>query len=87
MTFDPIEPMEGIDNPAIGGHTQGDKGLPIAEYEFTTPEGESATLNTRARTPEDDEEHGPHVNLVSNIDDQVGMENTHVQVDNQDIPK
>lgn len=81
----PTEPMDDFTNPDIGGHTEGDKGIPISEHTYTTPEGESATITTRARNPEFDENHGSHVNLVSEIDDVVGFDNTPAPVDPQDL--
>ena len=85
MSLDPMKSIDDITNLDISSHTVGNKGRPISEYEFTTSEGESATITTCARNPECDESNALHVNFVYEIDGLTGFNNTHVPVDDQDM--
>jgi|GEM_PF-2430896 len=81
--FNSMDQME-MDNPDIGGHTEGDPGRPFIEQQFDTLDDESVTVNTNVRSPEYDEENGHHFNAVSNINGEHGFNNTHIGVDEQD---
>lgn len=82
-----MDPMDDFENPDIGGHTSGDKGIPISEHTYTTPEGESATLVRRARGPDKDDVSGLHINLPLELEGVGGIpnDNPHVGINEEDL--